>query len=122
VRHSGRDDSSGNGLGKTSPLKGLSFRWDSETGDTEGAEFTEKGGGRKRKAEEGDGQDHVSVPRSLHSVPHKARHSGRDDTPKLRQRKRTDNAEGTEIRGGNEEPKTQAQTPCLGHPAPRMTV
>jgi hypothetical protein len=51
VRHSGRDDSLRNGLGKASPLKGVSYGWDSETGDTEGAEFTEKGG------EEGWGLD-----------------------------------------------------------------
>jgi len=37
-------------LGKASPLIGLSYRWDSETGDTEGAEFTEK---RKAKREMG---------------------------------------------------------------------
>jgi len=34
----------------------------------------------ERKAEERDEQDHLSVPRSLHSVPHKPRHSGRDDS------------------------------------------
>ncbi len=32
-----------------------------------------------RKAEEGDWQDQVIVPGSLHCVPHKPRHSGRDD-------------------------------------------
>jgi len=54
------------------------------------------------------------APRSLDYVPQKARHSGRDDTPKLRQRIK--NEKGIHRGHREAEPKDKAHSPCLGHP------
>ena len=65
------------------------------------------------------------VPRSLHCVPQRRRHCGPSSSVGRRQEKAyTEVAECTEFtekrnpRETQERPKTQAQTPCLGHPPP----